>query len=279
MRLDKLAVTAQEAFQNAMGVAGEADAAVIEPIHLLKALLDSDENNLAAIVKRIGADPVWLSQNVADEIAKMPKQTGATPMAIPGQDLIKVIDNSVKIAEKLGDSYATSEHLLIALSEDKGAAGRILTTAGVTRKNIEAAYESLRGDTRVTSQTDKTQFEALEQFGQNLTQQAREGKLDPVIGREKEIRRVIQILSRRTKNNPCLIGEPGVGKTAVIGGLAQLIASGDVPDTIRGKRVVILDLSGMVAGSKYRGEFEERIKNVINEVTEAENVLLSLIHI
>ena len=150
MRLDKLAVTAQEAFQNAMGVAGEADAAVIEPIHLLKALLDSDENNLAAIVKRIGADPVWLSQNVSDEIAKMPKQTGATPMAIPGQDLIKVIDNSVKIAEKLGDSYATSEHLLIALSEDKGAAGRILTTAGVTRKNIEAAYESLRGDTRVT---------------------------------------------------------------------------------------------------------------------------------
>ena len=189
MRLDKLAVTAQEAFQNAMGVAGEADAAVIEPIHLLKALLDSDENNLAAIVKRIGADPVWLSQNVADEIAKMPKQTGATPMAIPGQDLIKVIDNSVKIAEKLGDSYATSEHLLIALSEDKGAAGRILTTAGVTRKNIEAAYESLRGDTRVTSQTDKTQFEALEQYGQNLTQQAREGKLDPVIGRNEEIRR------------------------------------------------------------------------------------------
>ena len=174
MRLDKLAVTAQEAFQNAMGVAGEADAAVIEPIHLLKALLDSDENNLAAIVKRIGADPVWLSQNVADEIAKMPKQTGAAPMAIPGQDLIKVIDNAVK-----------SEHLLIALSEDKGAAGRILTTAGITRKNIEAAYESLRGDTRVTSQTDKTQFEALEQFGQNLTQQAREGKLDPVIGRNE----------------------------------------------------------------------------------------------
>ena len=185
MRLDKLAVTAQEAFQNAMGVAGEADAAVIEPIHLLKALLDSDENNLAAIVKRIGADPVWLSQNVADEIAKMPKQTGATPMAIPGQDLIKVIDNSVKIAEKLGDSYATSEHLLIALSEDKGAAGRILTTAGVTRKNIEAAYESLRGDTRATSQTDKTQFEALEQYGQNLTQQL--CKLGGVLGLLKGI--------------------------------------------------------------------------------------------
>ncbi|MEE0581934.1 MAG: Clp protease N-terminal domain-containing protein, partial [Adlercreutzia sp.] len=275
MRLDKLAVTAQEAFQNAMGVAGEADAAVIEPIHLLKALLDSDENNLAAIVKRIGADPVWLSQNVSDEIAKMPKQTGATPMAIPGQDLIKVIDNSVKIAEKLGDSYATSEHLLIALSEDKGAAGRILTTAGVTRKNIEAAYESLRGDTRVTSQTDKTQFEALEQFGQNLTQQAREGKLDPVIGRNEEIRRTIQVLSRRTKNNPVLIGEPGTGKTAIVEGLAQRIVAGDVPSSLKDREIVSLDLGAMMAGAKYRGEFEDRLKNVLREVKEADgNIIL-----
>ena len=275
MRLDKLAVTAQEAFQNAMGVAGEADAAVIEPIHLLKALLDSDENNLAAIVKRIGADPVWLSQNVADEIAKMPKQTGATPMAIPGQDLIKVIDNSVKIAEKLGDSYATSEHLLIALSEDKGAAGRILTTAGVTRKNIEAAYESLRGDTRVTSQTDKTQFEALEQYGQNLTQQAREGKLDPVIGRNEEIRRTIQVLSRRTKNNPVLIGEPGTGKTAIVEGLAQRIVAGDVPSSLKDREIVSLDLGAMMAGAKYRGEFEDRLKNVLREVKEADgNIIL-----
>ena len=275
MRLDKLAVTAQEAFQNAMGVAGEADAAVIEPIHLLKALLDSDENNLAAIVKRIGADPVWLSQNVADEIAKMPKQTGATPMAIPGQDLIKVIDNSVKIAEKLGDSYATSEHLLIALSEDKGAAGRILTTAGVTRKNIEAAYESLRGDTRVTSQTDKTQFEALEQYGQNLTQQAREGKLDPVIGRNEEIRRNIQDLSRSTKNNPVLIGEPGTGKTAIVEGLAQRIVAGDVPSSLKDREIVSLDLGAMMAGAKYRGEFEDRLKNVLREVKEADgNIIL-----
>ncbi|MDE8701551.1 AAA family ATPase [Adlercreutzia equolifaciens] len=275
MRLDKLAVTAQEAFQAAMGVAGDADAAVIEPIHLLKALLDSDENNLAAIIKRIGADPVWLSQNVSDEIAKMPKQTGATPMAIPGQDLIKVIDNSVKIAEKLGDSYATSEHLLIALSEDKGAAGRILTTAGVTRKNIEAAYESLRGDTRVTSQTDKTEFEALEQYGENLTQKAREGKLDPVIGRNEEIRRTIQVLSRRTKNNPVLIGEPGTGKTAIVEGLAQRIVAGDVPSSLKDREIVSLDLGAMMAGAKYRGEFEDRLKNVLREVKEANgNIIL-----
>ena len=275
MRLDKLALTAQEAFQSAMGVAGEADAAVIEPIHLLKALLDADENNLAAIIKRIGADPVWLSQNVADEIAKMPKQTGAAPMVIPGQDLIKVIDNAVKIAEKLGDSYATSEHLLIALSEDKGAAGRLLTTAGITRKNIEEAYEALRGNTRVTSQTEKTQFEALEQYGQNLTQQAREGKLDPVIGRNEEIRRTVQVLSRRTKNNPVLIGEPGTGKTAIVEGLAQRIVAGDVPSSLKDREIVSLDLGAMMAGAKYRGEFEDRLKNVLREVKEANgNIIL-----
>ncbi len=140
-----------------------------------------------------------------------------------------MIDNAVKVAEKLGDTYATSEHLLIALSQDKGAAGRLLTTAGITPKNIESAYEALRGDTRVTSQTDKTQFEALEQYGQNLTQKAREGKLDPVIGRAEEIRRTIQVLSRRTKNNPVLIGEPGTGKTAIVEGLAQRIVAGTCP--------------------------------------------------
>ena len=275
MRLDKLAITAQEAFQNAMSVAGDAESAVIQPIHLLKALLDSDENNLSAIIKRIGADPVWLAQNVTDEIAKMPKQSGSTPMPIPSQDLIKVIDGSVKIAEKLGDSFATSEHLLIALSEDKTAAGRILTTAGITRKNIEDAYDALRGDTRVTSQTDKTQFEALEQYGENLTQKAREGKLDPVIGRSDEIRRTVQVLSRRTKNNPVLIGEPGTGKTAIVEGLAQRIVAGDVPSSLKDREIVSLDLGAMMAGAKYRGEFEDRLKNVLREVKESNgNVIL-----
>ncbi len=270
MRLDKLAVTAQEAVQNAMSVAADADASMIEPIHLLKALLDADENNIAAIIKRIGADPVFLSQNVEDAIAKMPKATSsAMPMAAPSQAFIKVIDNAVKIAEKLGDSYATSEHFLIALSEGNDEAGKLLTTAGITRKNIESAYEALRGDTRVTSQTDKTQFEALEQYGQNLTQQAREGKMDPVIGRSEEIRRTIQVLSRRTKNNPVLIGEPGTGKTAIVEGLAQRIVAGDVPSSLKDREIISLDLGAMMAGAKYRGEFEDRLKSVLREVKEA----------
>ncbi len=270
MRLDKLAVTAQEAVQNAMGVAADADASMIEPIHLLKALLDADENNIAAIIKRIGADPVWLAQNLDDAIAKMPKATSsAMPMAAPSQAFIKVIDNAVKIAEKLGDSYATSEHMLIALSEGSDEAGKLLSTAGITRKNIESAYEALRGDTRVTSQTDKTQFEALEQYGQNLTQQAREGKMDPVIGRSEEIRRTVQVLSRRTKNNPVLIGEPGTGKTAIVEGLAQRIVAGDVPSSLRDREIVSLDLGAMMAGAKYRGEFEDRLKSVLREVKEA----------
>ena len=268
--MNKLAVTAQEAVQNAMGVASDVDATMIEPIHLLKALIDADENNISAIIKRIGADPVWLAQNIEDEIAKMPKATGnAMPMAVPSQAFLKVIDQAVKIAERLGDSYATSEHMLIALSEGSDAAGKLLSGAGITRKNIESAYETLRGDTRVTSQTDKTQFEALEQYGQNLTQQAREGKLDPVIGRSEEIRRTIQVLSRRTKNNPVLIGEPGTGKTAIVEGLAQRIVSGDVPSGLKDREIISLDLGAMMAGAKYRGEFEDRLKAVLREVKES----------
>lgn len=277
MRLDKLALTAQEAFQNAMGVAGDAESSVIEPIHLLKALLDADENNLAAIIKRIGADPVQLAQNVDDEIARRPKTQGGMPMAVPGNDLIKVIDNAVKAAEGMGDSYATSEHLLIALSEDKGPAGKLLNMSGVTRKTVEEAYTSLRGSTRVTDQATKPELDALNTYGQNLTQEAREGKLDPVIGRSEEIRRTIQVLSRRTKNNPVLIGEPGTGKTAIVEGLAQRIIAGDVPSSLKDRDIVALDLGAMVAGAKYRGEFEDRLKAVLREVKESEGQVILFI--
>ena len=277
MRLDKLAITAQEAFQNSMGVASDAESAVIQPIHLLKALLDADENNLAAIIKRIGADPAQLERNVNEEVERGPKSQGGMPMPMPSNDLMKTIDNAVKAAEKLGDSYATSEHLLIALSEDKGPAGRILNGVGITRKNIEAAYEELRGDTRVTDQQEKAQFEALEQYGQNLTQQAREGKLDPVIGRDEEIRRVLQILSRRTKNNPILVGEAGVGKTAIAEGIAHRIVDGDVPENLKSKVIYSLDMGALIAGAKYQGEFEERLKAVVQEVVASEGEILLFI--
>ena len=278
MRLDKLAVTAQEAFQASMGVAGDAQSSTIEPIHLLKAMLDASENNLSAIIKRIGADPAQLSQNVDAAIAAMPKASGSTmPMAMPSNNLMKVIDNAVKAAERMGDSYATTEHLLIALAQDKGDAGRVLNGLGVTGKTVEEAYSSLRGSTRVTDQQSKPELDALNQYGQNLTQKAREGKLDPVIGRSEEIRRTIQVLSRRTKNNPVLIGEPGVGKTAIVEGLAQRIVAGDVPSGLKDHDVIALDLGAMVAGAKYRGEFEDRLKAVLREVKESNGQIILFI--
>ena len=278
--LNKLALTAQEALQQTIVIASENEASQAEPIHMLKALLESKENNLSAIIKRIGAEPLQMLANVDAEIARMPKVDSNNTMmmsGIPGPARLALIDSAVKIAEKLGDSFATSEHLLIALSEEKGTAGKILTTAGVTRKNIESAYENLRGDTRVTDQQNKAQFESLEQYGQNLTQQAREGKLDPVIGRAEEIRRTIQVLSRRTKNNPVLIGEPGTGKTAIVEGLAQRIVAGDIPSSLKDREIVTLDISSMLAGAKYRGEFEDRLKAVLREVRQSDGRIILFI--
>ncbi len=278
--MNKLALTAQEALQETMSIAAEAQSATAMPIHMLKALLTREENNLSAIIKRIGAEPAAILASVNDEIEKMPKQSGGGMMGImgaPSTELLGVIDEAVKAAEKLGDSYATSEHLLIALSKDKGACGRILSAAGVSQKNIESAYDALRGDTRVTSAQEKAQFESLEQYGVNLTQQAREGKLDPVIGRDDEIRRTMQVLSRRTKNNPVLIGEPGTGKTAIVEGLAQRIVNEDVPNSLKGRDLISLDLSAMLAGAKYRGEFEDRLKAVLREVKESEGQIILFI--
>ena len=274
MRIDKFAMTAQAALQEAVGVASDMEASEVTSLHLLKALLESSERNLDAIIERVGADPAQLKAVVDEKLASQPRVSGGSQAGM-SQGLMRVLDASQKLASKMGDSFATTEHLLIALAGDKGDAGRILNDAGVTAKRVQDAYEQLRGDSRVTDAESKPQFEALKQYGRNLTDLAREGKLDPVIGRVEEIRHTVQVLSRRTKNNPVLIGEPGTGKTAIVEGLAQRIVAGDVPSTLRDRELIELDMSAMVAGAKYRGEFEDRLKAVLKEVAAAGgNVIL-----
>ncbi|MCI8675384.1 MAG: ATP-dependent chaperone ClpB [Atopobiaceae bacterium] len=278
MNVNKLAVTAAEALQTALGIATDVDASACEPVHLLKALLASGERNLDSIIEKVGADPRAVEHQADDAIAKQPKISGdsLSQMGL-SRELVKVFDAAEKLATKMGDSYVTTEHLLIALSEEKSDAGSILRGDGLTAKRIQEVYENLRGDEHVTSADAKPEFEALERYGRNVCELARMGKLDPVIGREEEIRRTIQVLSRRTKNNPVLIGEPGVGKTAIVEGLAERIVAGDVPSTLKDKDIVELDMSALVAGAKYRGEFEERLKSVVKEVQKSNGQVILFI--
>lgn len=228
MRIDKLAMTSKEALQAAIGIASDAEAGAVEPVHLLAALLGAGERNISVVIERIGADPAQLGRAAQDVIERAPKVTGGVTQMGLSNDLVRVLDRAEKLASKMEDNFVVTEHLLMALAEDKGDAGRLLRDAGVTRERIEEVYQELRGDDRVTTEDGKMQFEALEQYGRNVCDLARAGKLDPVIGRSEEIRRTIQVLSRRTKNNPVLIGEPGVGKTAIVEGIAQRIVAGDV---------------------------------------------------
>ena len=277
MRIDKLAVTSREALQTAMGIASDAQAGAVEPIHLLAALLTGGERNISVIIERIGADPAQLSRAAQEAIDRQPKVSGDGAEMGLSRDLVRTLERAEKRATKMQDNFVVTEHLLMALAEDKGAAGQVLKAAGVTPERIEEVYQELRGDDRVKTAEDKTQFEALEQYGRNICDLARAGKLDPVIGRTDEIRRTIQVLSRRTKNNPVLIGEPGVGKTAIVEGIAQRIVAGDVPSTLKDRDLIELDMSALVAGAKYRGELEDRLKAVLKEVEKSDGRVILFI--
>ena len=270
IRPERLTIKGQESFRDALALARTRGNPVVNDAHLFAVLLEQEDGVVQPLLQKTGLNVTALIEQTGRELGRFPTQSGGGEPSL-SRELHAVFDRAEKDAKALGDAYVSTEHLLLALVEEKGTTARsLVAAAGVSEDDLRTALNEVRGSHRVTDQSPEGRYQALERFTRNLTDQARAGKLDPVIGRDEEVRRVMQVLSRRTKNNPVLIGEPGVGKTAIVEGLAQRIVSGDVPESLKDKEIVALDIGQMLAGAKFRGEFEERLKSVVKELTEAE---------